>query len=346
MFNDASILVTGATGFFGMNFVRYILQHYHPKRVVIYSRDEFKQYLLRQHLQHNCLEFCIGDIRDFPRLEYALRGIDYVVHAASMKHITIAESNPTECIQTNIAGTENLIRACINNRVKKVIGLSTDKAVSPINLYGATKLVLEKLLIAADLMYKDSGTTFSVVRYGNVIGSRGSVLPYFKRIIAEGALELPITHPEMTRFWLPVNDAIKVVIKAFKSGKGGEIFIPKAPSIKIVHLAASLASHLPIKIIGIRKGEKLHEILCTAEDSHVFEEPDYYYIISNNHLPKYANINKNPINAFEYNSQTNDTFLSIKEIESMNQQDEYFIDEKLDLPALKHKRPNFEVVLS
>lgn len=344
MFDNTSILVTGGTGFFGINFIKYILKLYSPKRLIIFSRDEFKQYMIKQAQNDERIEYCIGDIRDATRLEYVLKGIDYVVHTASMKHINIAELNPTECIQTNIIGTENLIKACIKNKVKKVIGLSTDKAVIPINLYGATKLILEKLFMHADLMHGNE-TMFSIVRYGNVIGSRGSVLPFFKKLIAEDAEELPITHPDMTRFWLPINNAIKVVIEAFKKGNGGEIFIPKAPSIKITDLAKSLAPHLPVKLIGMRTGEKIHETLFTSDELNLFNESIYYFIIPNLYLPKHHAIRNNAIDSFNYSSNNNTVFLSTKDIDHFNKQNEYFINEYSELPSKQYTQHNLETAV-
>lgn len=268
--NDKSILVTGGTGSFGKNFVRTVLERYKPRRLVVFSRDELKQYEMNLELsgeEHPSLRYFIGDVRDQARLEMAMAGIDYVVHAAALKHVPIAEYNPFECVQTNIIGAENVVRAALAKGVKKVVALSTDKAANPINLYGASKLASDKIFIAANNISGSSGLRISVVRYGNVVGSRGSVLPFFRKLVASGADSIPITHPEMTRFWITLGQGINMVLSTFEMMKGGEIFVPKIPSMKVVDLARAVAPNLPQKIVGIRPGEKLHEVMVTGDDA-------------------------------------------------------------------------------
>lgn len=278
-----SILITGGTGSFGKQFVKTILERYQPKRVVIYSRDELKQFEMAQEIsetKYPCLRFFIGDVRDQSRLEMALSGVDYVVHAAALKHVPIAEYNPIECIHTNVMGAENVLRACIRMGVKKLVALSTDKAANPINLYGASKLASDKLFVAANHLAGANGTRFSVVRYGNVVGSRGSVVPFFRRILAEGADHIPITHKDMTRFWITLQQGVDFVLSAFKQMEGGEIFVPKIPSMRMVDLAAAMAPDLPVKIIGIRPGEKLHEVMVPLDDArNTYDRGDRYVIM-------------------------------------------------------------------
>lgn len=268
--NGKAILVTGGTGSFGKTFVRTVLQRYKPSRLVVFSRDELKQYEMNQEIsdeEHTCLRYFIGDVRDQARLEMAMSGIDYVVHAAALKHVPIAEYNPFECIQTNIIGAENVVRAALNKGVKKVVALSTDKAANPINLYGASKLASDKIFIAANNLTGSTGMRLAVVRYGNVMGSRGSVLPFFRKLVEEGADHIPITHPGMTRFWITLEQGINMVLSTFEMMKGGEVFVPKIPSMKVVDLATAVAPDIPQKVIGIRPGEKLHEIMVTADDA-------------------------------------------------------------------------------
>jgi UDP-N-acetylglucosamine 4,6-dehydratase/5-epimerase len=265
-----SILVTGGTGSFGQRFVKTVLERYNVKRLVIYSRDELKQYEMQQKFptaKHPALRYFIGDVRDENRLEMAMRNIDIVVHTAALKHVPAAEYNPTECIRTNIYGAENIVRAALSNKVKQVIALSTDKAVNPINLYGASKLAGDKVFVAANNLAGANSTIFSVVRYGNVVGSRGSVIPFFRNLIAEGADHLPITDPEMTRFWVTLQQGVDFVISNLRYMKGGEIFVPKMPSMTVVDLAKYIAPNLPQKIVGIRPGEKLHEMMISQDDA-------------------------------------------------------------------------------
>lgn len=326
MFNDKSILITGGTGSFGKKYTEIILSRYKPKKVIIYSRDELKQYEMAQSFTDRCMRYFIGDVRDAQRLHEAMDGVDFVIHAAALKHVPAAEYNPMECIKTNIGGAENVIRAALNNNIKKVIALSTDKAANPINLYGATKLASDKLFVAANNMVGNKQTRFSVVRYGNVTGSRGSVIPYFNKLIEEGATELPITDERMTRFLITLEDGVNFVLKNFQRMHGGEIFVPKLPSIKIVNLAKAIAPHLPHKIIGIRPGEKLHEIMCPADDSHLTLEFDDHFVIKP--TIQFTDINDFSINklgekgipveqGFEYNSGTNTEWLSMDEFLEM-----------------------------
>ena len=279
MFNNKNILITGGTGSFGKKYTQILLKNYKPNKIIIYSRDELKQYEMASEFSHSSMRYFIGDVRDESRLNTAMNGVDFVIHAAAMKHVPIAEYNPMECIKTNIHGAQNVINASLKNRVEKVIALSTDKACNPVNLYGATKLASDKLFIAANNIAGQSPTRFSVVRYGNVVGSRGSVVPLFKKLIENGAKELPITDERMTRFWITLEDGVKFVLKNFERMHGGELFIPKIPSMKITDLAATLAPNLPIKLIGIRPGEKLHEIMISADDAlHSLEFDDHYVI--------------------------------------------------------------------
>jgi len=332
MFNGKSILITGGTGSFGHRYVPTLLQQYNLKRLVIYSRDELKQYEMAMKFQghENVMRFFIGDVRDASRLREATRGIDIIIHAAAIKHVPIAEYNPMECIKTNIHGAENVIRAALDNNVEHVMALSTDKAANPINLYGATKLASDKLFVAANNM-SGGRTKFAVVRYGNVVGSRGSVVPFFKKLIKEGADSLPITHKDMTRFWITLQQGVDFVLKCMERMDGGEIFVPKIPSVRIVDLAKAMAPDLPIKTIGIRPGEKLHEIMCPADDSHLTLEFDDYFIISPSIIfySRKMDFTKNAIGekgrlvaqGFEYNSGTNKHFLDVSEINDYNNLD-------------------------
>jgi len=251
MFNNQTILITGGTGSFGKKYTKIILERYKPKKIIIFSRDELKQFEMQQVYNNPCMRYFIGDVRDLSRIIEAMDGVDYVIHAAALKQIPMAEYNPMECIKTNIYGAQNVIKAAIKNNVKKVIALSTDKAANPINLYGATKLASDKLFVAANNMVGVKDIRFSVVRYGNVVGSRGSVVPFFKKLIAEGATEIPITHADMTRFMITLQHGVEFVLKDFERMQGGEIFIPKIPSMYVTELAKAMAPKLPHKIIGI-----------------------------------------------------------------------------------------------
>ncbi len=279
---DASILVTGGTGSFGKRLTRMILERAEPRRLAIYSRDELKQHEMAQEFppeKHRALRFFIGDVRDRERLETAMRGIDYVIHAAALKHVPIAEYNPFECIRTNVLGAENLVHAAIKAGVKRVIALSTDKAASPINLYGASKLASDKIFVAANHMSGEGGCRFSVVRYGNVVGSRGSVVPFFEKLIAEGAKDLPITDARMTRFWITLSQGVDFVLSCLGAMRGGEIYVPKIPSMRMTDLAEAMAPGLAHRIVGIRPGEKLHEVMIPEDDARcAFDLGDRYVI--------------------------------------------------------------------
>ncbi len=317
MFNNKNILITGGTGSFGKKYTEIILSKYKPNKIIIFSRDELKQYEMAQSFNNKCMRYFIGDVRDENRVVEAMDGVDIVIHAAALKHVPVAEYNPMECIKTNITGAENVIKAAIKNEVEKVIALSTDKASSPINLYGATKLASDKLFVAANNMVGKRKTRFAVVRYGNVVGSRGSVVPFFKGLISEGATELPITDEKMTRFLITLEDGVQFVLDNFERMHGGEIFIPKISSMKMTDLATALAPNLKHKVIGIRPGEKMHEVMITADDR-VVEFDTYYTItptIQFNHNVEYT------VNAlgekgkdigigFEYNSLNNTEWLT------------------------------------
>ncbi len=279
MLNGANILITGGTGSFGKQYVRTILQRYTPNKIIIYSRDELKQYEMAQTYNDPCMRYFIGDIRDLQRLEKAMSGVTHVVHAAALKHVPIAEYNPMECIKTNINGAQNVIDAALRTGVKKVIALSTDKASSPINLYGATKLASDKLFVAANNIKGDKDIQFAVVRYGNVLCSRGSVIPYFKKLVSEGAKELPITDPKMTRFWITLQEGVDFVLKNFERMQGGEIFIPKIPSMTMENMAKAVFPDMKQKVVGLRPGEKMHEAMCASGDSHLTLEFDDHYVI-------------------------------------------------------------------
>lgn len=277
-----SILVTGGTGSFGKHFVKTVLGRYKLRRLIVFSRDELKQYEMTEDPQlagRPELRYFIGDVRDCDRLEMAMRGVDYVVHAAALKQIPATEYNPFECIHTNVLGTENVVRAALHAGVERVIAVSTDKAVSPLNLYGASKLAAEKICVAANNLSGHIGTRFSVARYGNVIGSRGSVVPLFQRLIREGADSLPITDPQMTRFWITVTQGVDFVLSCLAIMRGGEIFVPKIPSMKVTDLALALAPDLPHRTIGIRPGEKVHEVLITEDDARNSIELEDRYVI-------------------------------------------------------------------
>jgi UDP-N-acetylglucosamine 4,6-dehydratase len=327
MFNDKSILVTGGTGSFGKSFIRELLARYTPRRVVVYSRDELKQYEMQQTFTAPAMRFFIGDVRDRERLTQAMKGVDFVIHAAALKQVPAAEYNPMECIKTNIHGAENVIHAALDNDVEKVIALSTDKAANPVNLYGATKLASDKLFVAANNLAGGARTRFAVVRYGNVVGSRGSVVPLFKKLLAEGATEMPITDPRMTRFWITLPEAIDFVEKNFARMQGGEIFIPRIPSARVTDLAEALAPGLPTRIIGIRPGEKLHEIMCPSDDSHLtLEFTDHYvirptitFIVQVDYATNALGETGAPVaQGFEYSSGNNPHFLSVEELRRLD----------------------------
>ena len=321
MLNNKTVLITGGTGSFGQKFAKRILSEYNPKKIIIYSRDEYKQYVMRAKFMEydKKLRFFIGDVRDKDRLYRAFEGVDIVIHSAALKHVTIAEYNPIEAIKTNIDGAMNIIDASIDLGVKKVVALSTDKAVNPVNLYGATKLVSDKLFVSGNAYSGNKGTTFSVVRYGNVTGSRGSVVPYFKTMIKNGVNELPITDFRMTRFWITLDQGVDLVFKAIDEAKGGEIYVSKIPSYKVTELAKALKSDAKLKEVGIREGEKLHEVMITEEDSLLTYDYGDHYII----YPHFDwwDFNKSfksggPLvkPGFRYSSDNNENWLSEEEM--------------------------------
>ena len=327
MFNDKAILITGGTGSFGKKFVQVLLERYRPKRVIIYSRDELKQFDMEQDFHQPCMRYFIGDVRDRDRLTQAMNKVNYVIHAAALKQVPAAEYNPMECIKTNIYGAENVIQGALANNVAKVIALSTDKAVNPINLYGATKLASDKLFVAANNVSGGHETRFAVVRYGNVVGSRGSVVPYFKKLIANASDHLPITDVRMTRFWITLQQGVDFVLKSFDRMHGGEIFVPKIPSVSVVDLARAMAPNLSHKTIGIRPGEKLHEVMCPADDSHLtLEFADHFVIKPTIQFFRSADFSVNKLSeigqpveqGFEFHSGRNPQFLSIEEIVEFN----------------------------
>lgn len=320
MLDDKVILITGGTGSFGKKFTKRILKEYNPKKIIIYSRDEYKQYLMqRQFTEYeDKMRYFIGDVRDKQRLERAFDGVDIVVHAAALKQVPAAEYNPLEAIKTNIDGARNIVDVAIDKGVEKVVALSTDKATNPVNLYGATKMVSDKLFIAANAYVGAKNTSFSVVRYGNVSGSRGSVIPFFKTLIDEGENKIPITDMRMTRFWITLDEAVDLVIKAINDAKGGELFIHKCPSFRVTDLAKAMLPDCEFEDVGIRPGEKLHEVMVTREDSRSTYEYDDYYII-------YPSLNwwneidikeggKKVEDRFYYSSDNNPEWLSVEDI--------------------------------
>ena len=328
MLNNKAILITGGTGSFGKKFVQRILEEYDPKRIVIYSRDEFKQdvmakeFRLRYPEKFNKLRFFIGDVRDKDRLYRAFKDVDYVIHAAAMKQVPACEYNPFEAIKTNIHGAQNIVDAAIDCNVKKVVALSTDKAVNPINLYGGTKLVSDKLFIAGNAYSAGHGTVFSVVRYGNVAGSRGSVIPFFKNLLDQGTKTLPVTDYRMTRFWITLDEGVDLVFKAIRESKGGETYISKIPSFKITDLAKAMNPSGDMNEVGIREGEKLDEVMITRDDSRMTYEYEKHYIIYPHfdwwNSQKYMTPGGKLVEeGFEYNSGTNGEWIGVEELKKL-----------------------------
>lgn len=323
MLSDKTILITGGTGSFGKCFTKYILAHYNPKKIIIYSRDEYKQFVMSGEFREHAdkMRFFIGDVRDRERLARAFEGVDYVVHAAALKQVPSCEYNPNEAIKTNIHGAQNVIDAALDTAVKKVVALSTDKAVNPVNLYGGTKLVSDKLFIAANAYAGSKDINFSIVRYGNVAGSRGSIIPIYHRLAAEGRNELPVTDVRMTRFWISLNQGVELVIKALEEATGGETFISKIPSFKITDLAEAMLPGCRICPVGIRPGEKLHEIMVTVEDSMTTYEYDKHFIV----YPQVVWNEKQQINTsgrkvadgFSYSSDNNTDWLTVERIREL-----------------------------
>lgn len=327
-FDNKSILITGGTGSFGNQFVRYLLENYTPKKIIIYSRDELKQFEMQQVFSQSCMRYFIGDVRDKERLKTAMKDVDYVVHAAALKQVPAAEYNPNECIKTNINGAQNVIDAAISNNVSRVIALSTDKAANPVNLYGATKLASDKLFVAANNISGATGPRFSVVRYGNVVGSRGSVVPLYRKLLQEGCDALPVTHPEMTRFWITLDEGVKFVVKNFSRMQGGEIFVPKIPSVRITDLVEAMSGKKDFNVIGIRPGEKLHEIMVPEEMAHHTIEFDDHYVIApaiiffdktlDYRCNKLGERGVNAEHKFEYHSGTNSDFLTVEQLRNLD----------------------------
>ncbi|MBR6666101.1 MAG: UDP-N-acetylglucosamine 4,6-dehydratase (inverting) [Lachnospiraceae bacterium] len=323
MLNDKAILITGGTGSFGKAFTRYVLENYNPKKIIIYSRDEFKQYMMQNEFKEykSKLRFFIGDVRDKERLMRAFEGVDYVIHAAAMKQVPACEYNPAEAIKTNIHGAQNVIDAALDKGIKKVVALSTDKAVNPVNLYGGTKLVSDKLFIAANAYAGEKDINFSIVRYGNVAGSRGSIIPLFHNIIKNGGTELPITDYRMTRFWISLRQGVELVIKALEEAKGGETFISKIPSFKITDLAEAMLPGCKMPEIGIREGEKLHEIMVTVEDSMTTYEYDKHFIVYPQMVwseeRRAIPTGKKVPEGFSYSSGNNTEWLTVEEIREL-----------------------------
>ena len=324
MLNNKTILVTGGTGSFGKCFTKYVLTNYNPKKIIIYSRDEFKQWMMANEFKEyqDKLRFFIGDVRDLARMKRAFVGVDYVIHAAAMKQVPACEYNPNEAIKTNIEGAQNVIEAALDSdSVKKVVALSTDKAVNPVNLYGGTKLVSDKLFIAANAYAGEKDINFSIVRYGNVAGSRGSVIPFFNSVIKNGGTELPITDYRMTRFWISLTEGVKLVIKALEEATGGETFISKIPSFKITDLAEAMMPGCEKPEVGIREGEKLHEIMVTVEDAMTTYEYDKHFIVypqmvwNNRQKPNMTG--KKVPEGFSYSSDNNTEWLTVEEIREL-----------------------------
>jgi UDP-N-acetylglucosamine 4,6-dehydratase len=322
--DDSGILVTGGTGSFGRAFVKFVTKHYSPRRLVIFSRDELKQYEMQQTFDQSYLRYFIGDVRDVDRLEIAMRDVDYVIHAAALKQVPTAEYNPFECVRTNIHGAENVVNAAIRSGVKRVIAISTDKAANPINLYGASKLASDKIFIAANAIAGPRRTRFAVVRYGNVIGSRGSVVPFFEKLITLGALSLPITDKRMTRFLLTLERGVKVVLSSLQMMSGGELFIPKIPSIRIIDLAEAMMAGGKLEFVGIRPGEKLHEMLISEDDARTTIELHDRYVIEplfefweREHYDKFGA--KKVREDFCYASNTNEQWLDVPQIRELLQ---------------------------
>ena len=323
--NNKNILITGGTGSFGQHFIKNLLELHNPKKVIVYSRDELKQYEMSQRFSsevHKCIRYFIGDIRDGERLNLAMREVDIVIHAAALKQVPAAEYNPMECIKTNIGGADNVVNAAMNNGVKRVVALSTDKAANPVNLYGASKLASDKIFVAANSLSGSIGTRFCVVRYGNVIGSRGSVVPFFKKLVSQKAEFIPITDARMTRFWITLQQGVDFVLSSLELMRGGEIFIPKIPSMSVVDLANELAPDIPQKIVGIRPGEKLHELMVPNDDSRHTVELDDRYVIE----PAYASWNysshqdsgaKLVDENFSYSSDNNSDWLDSERLQQL-----------------------------
>ena len=323
--NNRTVLVTGGTGSFGKHFIKTVIAQYKPRRLIVFSRDELKQFEMQQEFPHEkypFIRYFIGDVRDKDRLELALNGVDFVVHAAAMKQVTTAEYNPFECIRTNVFGAENVVSASLRAGVKRVVALSTDKAANPINLYGASKLASDKIFVAANNLAGADGSRFAVVRYGNVFGSRGSVVPFFRKLVADGADSLPITDERMTRFWITLSQGVNFVLSSMEMMRGGEIFVPKIPSSTIPQLATLVSPAHKQRIVGIRPGEKLHETMIPADDAHCTVELEDRYVI----LQSFANAARDaylhrggaPVaDGFSYSSDTNPEKLDARGLQAL-----------------------------
>ena len=325
--NDKSVLVTGGTGSFGKHFLKTVIAQYKPRRLIVFSRDELKQFELAQEFpqdKYPFLRFFIGDVRDKDRLDLALRGVGYVVHAAARKQVTTAEYNPFECIRTNVFGAENVVSAALRRGVKRVVALSTDKAANPVNLYGASKLASDKIFVAANNLSGADGPRFSVVRYGNVFGSRGSVVPFFRKLVAEGAESLPITDARMTRFWITLTQGVNFVLSSMEMMRGGEIYVPKIPSTSMPDVARLISPNLKQHVIGIRPGEKLHETMIPADDAHCTVELDDRYVILASFAQAareaYLNRGARPVpEGFSYSSDSNPEALDARGMQMLLQ---------------------------
>lgn len=337
MLNNKSILITGGTGSFGKKFVQIVLQEYKPKRLIIFSRDELKQFEMAQKWSpshYPCLHYMLGDVRDRERLARAFEGVDYVIHAAALKQVPAAERNPEEYIKTNVLGAVNIIEAALRNNVKKVIALSTDKACNPVNLYGATKLCADKLFVAENTALAPDRTTFSVVRYGNVLGSRGSVIPFFQERAKTG--KLPITDETMTRFWITLDQAVHFVLRCLERAKGGDIFVPRIPSMKITDLAQAIGPQCEQEIVGIRPGEKIHETLISEDEARNTVRFDECYVVQPDSERRQQLVKgmkgqarQMSLEGFRYSSENNDQWLSVEELKKLINQisDDYLIEE-------------------
>ncbi|HVZ70036.1 MAG TPA: UDP-N-acetylglucosamine 4,6-dehydratase (inverting) [Rhizomicrobium sp.] len=323
--NDKSVLVTGGTGSFGKHFVKTVIAKYKPRRLIIFSRDELKQFEMQQLFpmdQHPFMRYFIGDVRDRDRLELAMRDVDYVIHAAALKQVPTAEYNPFECIRTNVFGAENVVYAALRRNVRKVVALSTDKAANPVNLYGASKLASDKIFVAANNLSGADGTKFSVVRYGNVVGSRGSVVPFFQKLVEDGAESLPITDERMTRFWITLTQGVNFVLSSMEMTRGGEIFVPKIASTTIVDLASLLGPNIRQKVVGVRPGEKLHETMIPADDSRWTVELDDRFVILASFAAAareaYLHRGAKPVNeGFAYSSDSNPEQLDVRGLQAL-----------------------------
>ncbi len=320
--NGKSILLTGGTGSFGNAFVSRVLDIYQPEKLIVYSRDEQKQYDMESVYplsKYECMRYFVGDVRDQDRLELAFRDVDYVVHAAALKIVPTAEYNPFECVKTNIIGAENIVKAAINSGVRKVVNISTDKAANPINLYGATKLAAEKIFTAANMLSGKGGGRFATVRYGNVIGSRGSVIPFFKKLVADGAPVLPITDERMTRFMITLEQGVHFVLSSIATMSGGEVFVPKIPSARVIDIANAVSTDIPQTVVGIRPGEKIHEVLITSDEArYTLEHEDRYTILPNSSVIGSSQVDQRVSDEFEYTSDNNAEWIDAGEIRELS----------------------------